>query len=173
MKPIAIDLEDLPPDLTAVHAYWQKLRGAAFAPSWRQFDLMELPPGLLPTTAVCDIAEDMSKTTFRYWGSGLTLVQGRDMTGGCMGDMQPPAHGRNIIAAHEWVVENRRPNAGGHGRDELGAVARVQVVLRLPLSSDGETVDKTVVCVDYSEEARRMIERSREAFIDALDRSYD
>lgn len=76
------------------------------------------------------------------------------------------------MAAHERVVRERRPNASCHGRKELGELATVQLVLRLPLSSDGETVDKTVVCVDYSDAARRLIASSRAEYLDALENSY-
>ena len=172
MRPFSIELDELPPDLAAIYAYWKSLKCNSIAPSWDQFDLFLLPPIILPTTAVCDIEKELGSSTFRFWGSHLTPVQGQDMTGRRMDEMMPLNHRLNIFAAHERVVRERHPNASCHGRRELGGIAKAQLVLRLPLSSDGETVDKTVVCVDYSDWARRMIGSSRTEYLDVLEHSY-
>ena len=171
MRSFSIELDELPPDLAAAYAYWKNLTCNTIAPSWEQFDLFRLPPIILPTTAVCDIEKELGSSTFRFWGSRLSAVQGQDMTGRRMDELMPLNHRENIIAAHERVVRERQPNASCHGQRELGGIKKAQLVLRLPLSSDGETVDKTVICVDYSDWARKMIGSSRSEYLDVLEHS--
>ena len=173
MSQTAVNPDVLPATLKAALTYWQSLPNDGIAPSWAQFDLMGLPYTLIPTTAVIDIADEIRHSTFRFWGSRLSLTQGHDMTGRSLGDLSPPTRRDSIIKAHKWVVRNRLPSTSSLGHDEQGEYIRMQIALRLPLSSDGETVDKIVVCVDYSAEARRLIQESRDRYFEAIDSRPD
>ena len=159
MSPVTSDpvsedvaLTALTADLTAVYKNWDSLRGDAFAPSWQQFDLMTLPPRLIPTTMVVDIKEDMKQNTYRFWGSGLTNIHGREMTGGCPYDLQPPSLGARLLEEHMDTIRRRSATARRLSFMTARGSPHHQELLRLPLSDDGETIHQIVVVVDYPPE---------------------
>lgn len=152
--PISEDvaLTSLTADLKAVYKNWDTLRGAAFALSWQQFDLMDLPPRLIPTTMVVDIKDDMKQNTYRFWGSGLTNIHGREMTGKCPYDLQPPSLGERLLAEHMDTIQRRSATARRMSFVTARGSLHHQELLRLPLSDDGDVIQQLVVVVDYPAE---------------------
>ncbi len=112
---------------------------------------------------VVDVADPIDDSRYRYWGSGMTDVHGRDMTGKCPYDLRPPNVGAQIKLDHTATVTTRKPTANVYGFMTERGFMEAQSVLRLPLSDDGERVTKIVICIAHNDDARKML-RDRAAW---------
>lgn len=133
----------------SIFEYWDGLRAGRFAPTWDEFDLMALEPNVVPWTAVVDISADCETIVYRYWGTQLTVYRGADYTHRSPLEIPPPDLGRFIFDSYVSTVASREPCldieefVSPRGRESTKSV------LRLPLSADGETVDKVVACMVF------------------------
>ena len=119
MRASDFPLQDLPPKLKSVADYWSALKGERELPLWRDLDMTHLPSDLLPTTMVIDIRDPISESVYRYWGSELSEIHGRDMTGGRGSDsvidaVGTEAHGSPVARVAQRVAPARR-RLGRHG----------------------------------------------------------
>lgn len=125
--------------------YWNDRRGGAFAPSLKGFELAACPAHVLPRMSITDItAGERLVSTYRYWGTGLTDIYGGDYTGRSPADLPPKSLGMQMqggcarlhaTAEPHCEVKEYVTHAGYLGR---------ALILRLPLSDDGETVNHGV-----------------------------
>ncbi len=162
-------LRDLPVSLIAALDYWDSCRGRAFAPAWCDFDLMALPAKIIPSTTVIDIAENLPDSTYRFWGTHMSVMYGIDMTGGCPYKIHTPAFGQVLLERHQKMLREKKPSST-HFRFMTGNLdKRSHTVLRLPLSDDGTNVHQIVVISDYSSEALERIGESGLAFISMVE----
>lgn len=147
---------ELPEALGACLAAWNAWRGERAFPAWRGVDLIDLPAALLPATAVVDVGAQPRTFVYRYWGSALTRLFGADYTGRPCGDLRPPEFRDVTIDGYEAVIERRAPLV--FGRDYTTETKRRyhDLVLRLPLSNDGERITHvvSVVVVDAPQDTR-------------------
>jgi hypothetical protein len=120
--------------------YWAALRRGAKLPARRDID----PAGikrLLPTITLTDVRNDPIDYRIRLAGTALYGVYGREITGRTLAEVYSSS------AADYWrvelgkVVQERRPLVGVHNLAWRGASHLSILWLRLPLASDGETVD--------------------------------
>lgn len=161
MRVVPIDLTELPPNLRAAHEYWLTLKGDRIAPTWQEFELLEIPPAALPTTMVIDIADPLENSRFRFWGSKMTDIHGVEMTGKCPYDLTPPELSKQLYEDHSLVVNEVREIAHNYSFEASAGYIHSHSVIRLPVSNDGAHVTQIVVVVDYSPEALEMITRNR------------
>jgi hypothetical protein len=164
MRVAKVDIKDLPSGLRAAHAYWESLKNKNVGPAWKEFELIELPAKLLPTTMVIDIHEPLEYSLFRYWGSMLTEIHGVEMTSKCPYDLGSPQFGRQLLADHREIVEKKVPMAWHYSFLTVGGYVHSHSMVRLPLSNDGKNVHYIVVVVDYSPEALQLMKLGREKF---------
>ncbi|MEQ8228096.1 MAG: hypothetical protein RIA64_08420 [Rhodospirillales bacterium] len=153
-------LAELTEPLTSVLNYWRGLGGEELACSWPQFNLVDLPPQVLPTTLVVDVFDDMSKNRFRYWGSKMTEIHGADMTGRSPYDMSPRDFAEDLRNQHSEIRTERTASADTLGFIHERGFDHMHTVLRMPLSNDGHSVDHIVGVVWYTDEALRRIQRN-------------
>jgi hypothetical protein len=123
-----------------LYAYWASLRAGARLPGRR-----DIHPGLLkrhlPQVSLIEVAAEPRCYRMRLAGTGLYDVYGGEITGRRLGEVY------NTAAADYWrdelgrLVKERRPAAGVHNLAWRGASHLSIAWLRLPLASDGETVD--------------------------------
>ncbi len=157
LLPVKLDLESNPfPDLEAMHAHWQRLRGNRFAPSRADFDPVEVEPHLLPRILMIDVTGAPPEFTYRHWGTGIVDLHGRDMTGRPVTELNPKAFADLSYRQYMEVVETRAPGLyvhqvpGGAGRWYPHAI------LRLPFSSDGQGVDLVLSVDEYGADKELM-----------------
>lgn len=149
----AVSMDELTSGLRSVVDYWTHVKGQAFAPRWRDIDLTELPPRLVPTTMVVDIGEPLSTSIYRYWGSVLTDLHGVDMTGKHPYDLEPAEFGAQLASDHKAVVDSKCPCAGLNVFLNKDGLRKAHMVVRLPLSDDGISVNHIIIVADNSPEA--------------------
>lgn len=150
--------------MRAIHEYWGQLRGSRFAPAWPEVDMLRFPPKLLPTTMIVDIHEPIENSLFRYWGSKLTEIHGRDMTGKCPYTLKPLEFGQKLLADHRELVEKKIPLAWHYSFLAAKGFIHSHSVLRLPLSDDGQSVRNIIIIVDFSHEAMELMRRKQETY---------
>jgi len=136
-----LDPDETPIDYhVEILRYWNEKRGERFAPRWDEFSLSELPPLAIPLINVTDIVPEPLKSTYRFWGSGLTEVFGADYTGQGPQDVPPKSRGINMEGGCARLVRDRAPNFQIKDFEtEKGLFGRA-LILRVLFADDGETV---------------------------------
>jgi len=149
-----VPLEGLPDNLAAALAYWRERGGETLGCAWRDFDLFALPAEVVPSTLVIDVFEDTKRNRFRFWGSRMTVLHGRDMTGMSPYEIQPPDMVPELRRQHEQTRVDGTASASRYAFIRDPGITHTHYVLRLPLSSDGKTVSQIVVVTDMGEDER-------------------
>ncbi len=131
------------PDLVAILRYWNKKRGERFAPPRSAIDPTDFIDAL-PRVKLIDVLRGLDgKLDFRFRLAGTAIgnILGAELTHLRPLDLQPPQFGAIVHAHYEQCVRERRPLLH---KVEIDSVRRVHSYARLllPLSSDGEQVDK-------------------------------
>jgi hypothetical protein len=123
-----------------IFAYWASRRRWSRLPSRRDIEPMALKRHL-PTVSLIDVAHHKGAFRFRLAGTGLYPVFGREITGLGLDQVYPGQEAEYWRTQLETVTRDRRPAAGQHSLAWRGLGRLSLLWLRLPLSSDGETVD--------------------------------
>jgi len=145
-----LELAGLPGDLAAALAYWQQLSGAKDKiPSWSDFELQNIPPRVLVTTHVTDVVEKWEDYRIRFWGSGFVDIHNQEATHQWVSEIDPPELGAAVVENIAAVVDAGEPRAYTILLQTPGRPQKFQVVLRLPLSDDGQTVNHVVTVSEF------------------------
>jgi len=139
-----LGLEDLDEELSGVVAYWKGLGGERPMPSWSEFELVQIPPSLLVTTHVTDVIAGWDDYLVRFWGTGFVDIHDQEATNRWVSEIEPPELGTAVVDSIRTVIKARAPRAFTILLQTPGRPEKFQVVLRLPLSDDGETVNHVV-----------------------------
>ena len=91
-----------------------------------------------------DIAADGKSMVYRFWGTQLTIYRGFDYTNRSPLEIPPLELGRFIVESYLTTAADKKPCLDIE--EYLSPTGRkgVKSVLRLPLSDDGETVNRVV-----------------------------
>lgn len=166
MENLNVDLSDLPPDLAGIMAYWSELCAGRVAPTWRDVDMMQFPPRLLPMTMVVDVFEPLEKSVFRFWGTELTRIHGVDMTGKSPYDLQPRALAQGIRADHQDIIEKKIPTAKHYSFLTARGYTNAHTALRVPIMNDGSTVSQIIIVIDFSPDALARMRKTGDKYVD-------
>ena len=110
-QPPRVDFDDISnPEIMAFVAYWESLKGDAFAPSWKDFDLAALDPKSIPYIIVIDVVRDPLDFVIRFWGTGHVAKKGVDKTGKSVGDAP---RFRKDTALNRVPLDNKREKNAG------------------------------------------------------------
>ncbi|MEQ8320050.1 MAG: PAS domain-containing protein [Rhodospirillales bacterium] len=140
-----VGIENNPlPVFDEVLAYWNRCRGERLAPSWTDVDLMAFPPRVLPYTIVVDIQAPPRPVLYRFYGSGIAKNHGFEMTNRSSDDIQPEQLRQHILSQYAIIVEARAPRLFATEIYVKQGIRLQDLLLRLPLSNDGETVTNVI-----------------------------
>ena len=138
--------ETLPTDLThgdlrALLSYWQGLGGDSGLPLSESVDPAELRRWL-GHLVVIDVEAD-GTFVYAYYGEGFEIAFGQNQIGRSIDDL--PAPQRHLLRTeYERVRDQAAPVARRYTADFEGQVQTWERLV-LPLSGDGETVEKLLV----------------------------
>lgn len=129
----------------AVFRYWKSLRRRGRLPSRADFDPSAIKMRL-PTISLIDVldpAPEDRASCFRQRlaGTELFAAYGAEITGKTLDAIYTEDEAQYWAEHLSFVVTHRKPNVGLHSMAWRGAPALSLFWLRLPLASDGETVD--------------------------------
>jgi hypothetical protein len=131
------------PDILKVLAYWQAKLQGRLMPTRSDIDPLELVK-FLPFICIVDVVDDPRRFVYRLVGTGEVEVRGYDPTGKSVAEGYFAATPEAALKNYEHVRVNRAPY---YEKDEFQMVDRYvgEANLFLPLSDDGETVNKIMV----------------------------
>jgi hypothetical protein len=130
-------------------AHWDLIRRGRLAPSWREIDPGAIKP-CLPYLLVSQVFGEPFDLRYRLAGTEIVASYGYDPTGRTLrGFAHPPADG-SWLALYCRLLGERRPIFGRYvarvGGNEIFQVDTVT----LPLSSDGQSIDRVLEAEDWS-----------------------
>ncbi len=138
------------PNFPELMEIWNALRGVRFAPAWHDVNLSTFPGTIIPFITVVDVTEEPVSFIYRFWGTGHTRVKGTDLTGKSPLSTTPREVAEFIHYEFTRVRDKATPMAFLHDiRPQPDEPSRFQETLRLPLSSDGETVTNILSLADW------------------------
>lgn len=145
IKSAVLTLQDtlqLYPDLAWAYGYWQSKCDGRIAPRRNDIDPLDMPQ-ILPRILLADVLDTPDGCDFRYRlsGTGICDVHGQELTALRPRDLTPAPYGALIHDHYVEAYRNRAPRA-----DiiilQTDRRARSYARLLLPLSDDGEAVNK-------------------------------
>ena len=160
-KRLPIDFPDFK-EIDVVAQHWYDVKGDKLAPKWSDIDLLTLPSILLPRICVVDVEQEPLDFIYRFWGTDITNMHMYDLTGKSIQNLTPRSYADCLMEQYLYVQENATP---------CGYLTEIPLdvgyytyyaVIRLPLSSDGETIDGVMSAEEYGEqkdELKNLFER--------------
>ncbi len=146
------DLSDLPDDLARLLALWQSKCAGRSMPARRDFTVEEFAPwlGRLHLVRVEGDAAGIEQSDGRYIVFATASVEryGREMTGKSLSQYEPPEMARRALDDHLALLRARRPIIN-RVNDSFGPVLMHWTRLALPLSDDGQRIDRYLVGLLY------------------------
>jgi hypothetical protein len=140
------------PDLVFALDYWTAKRGGRLAPARSDIDPLDIT-AILPRIMLADVVRDgAGRIDFRYRlsGTGIGRIHGSELTGQGPLDLKPAPYGALIDAHYRHAIEQRRPLTHVITlRTNKKTCGYARIIL--PLSSDGEAIDKLMMVDSDSE----------------------
>lgn len=164
-RQVDIDREMFP-DLETASAYWHRRRQetARFAPSWQDIDLLALPAWLIPRICVVDVVSEGADFRYRFWGTGVTGLHSYDLTGRSVLDLVPAYYARCVWQQYRTVLDRRQPLGFLTEMPKPNGLFTYYAAVRMPLSSDGVTIDRVMTAEDYGNEREPLRELFEEVW---------
>ncbi len=125
-------------------ALWRRWAGEAFAPTWKNIDMMEMAKDLRGGTAVLDYIPETGDFRIRYWGLQLVDAFEIELTGKLLSECQDHGVMAGFRETFQTMLAGKEPQFLQHAITSPNGVRRLFPVLRLPVSDDGETVTKVM-----------------------------
>jgi len=140
-----LPLTELPNLLDQVWQYWRDRGGEKLDCTWQKTNLEQLPPHIIPYTMVIDCFPNIDDNVFRFWGSGMTQIHGKDMTGENPYVITPKDLALTLRKTHQSLYDNPTASASVFGFQHAAGFNHIHTSLRLPLSNDGKKLDHILV----------------------------
>jgi len=126
--------------LRRLYQYWNEKRGSRRFPARRDIDPLDFAYVLGWVTLV-DVTYNPIRFRFRLYGSELAHRTGLDLTG-TYADQHPDREfGAMLQRSWQEVVDRAEPIRVQYERRDLDNRMRPWEVVRMPMSSDGTTID--------------------------------
>jgi hypothetical protein len=137
-----------------MYKYWQSKCSNRSMPARADIDPVDMPRRLLPGICIVDVVADERRYVYRLVGTGDAEVRGNDPTGKSVleGFFGPSA--QDALSCYDRVVTSRAPFLDAAPFTAPSGKYVNEETLFLPLSDDGETVNKILV-FSYSRDIRR------------------
>ena len=141
------------PDTITLYNYWLAKCGNRTMPARADIDPVEMPRQLLPGICIVDVVADERRYVYRLVGTGDAEVRGNDPTGKSVmeGFFGPSAE--DALSCYDKVVRTRAPLLDPTPFTAPSGKWINEETLFLPLSDDGENVNKILV-FSYSRDIR-------------------
>ncbi|WP_416899640.1 MAG: PAS domain-containing protein [Minwuia sp.] len=134
--------------------YWNGLRGDREMPSRKEIDPVDLRR-LLPHIMITEIEPDTGRFLFRLVGTRVTVMYGNDNTGKYLDEVYFGRHREAITRSYVTAYETRAPHHCWMKFTNREGLEFDMERLILPLSSDGQRVDKLISLLDIHENQPR------------------
>lgn len=151
-------------ELWKVFILWQKWAAGRAAPTWRDVDLLSMPPKIIPQTVVVDVVDDGLDFAYRFWGSGYADHYGIDETGNLLSKSIGPSFIEATFKQLQDVIAQNRPMAFEVSiRTTISNAVQKKINLRLPIEDRPGRVTKIMTASQFAAIPIRDADRIREA----------
>ena len=141
-----VDLDAIScPHLNKCLETWHRWREDRPAPTWNDVTLYTLPPLVLPFSVVLDVIDDGKDFRYRYWGSGLTTLFGRDDTGRLVSELPVQQSVELRLIQLRTVLDQIAPVAFETDFEKLENLSAPKTNLRMPIMDKPGKVTK-ILC---------------------------
>jgi hypothetical protein len=141
------------PKLRRLYDYWDGKRAGREMPARADLDPLDMTFVIGNMILVDVLPENPVRFRIRLHGTNLSQRIGFELTGKMLDELPQVEFRKFAQESFTQTVEQRGPRHGRRDRVLDGRVARYEAVL-LPLSSDGETVDRILVGLIHDDERR-------------------
>ncbi|MBL8303077.1 MAG: PAS domain-containing protein [Ideonella sp.] len=138
------------PRIAEIHAYWERKRSTRLLPSRSQIDPAELKQ-FLPGITLVDVGASAEDLRYRLVGTANVESRGYDPTGKSVAENLFGRSKAEILENYRLVVTSKQPLYDGHMLPTTSGFSREAGTIYLPLSTDGQSVDKILIYVDYAQ----------------------
>ena len=128
-----------------MYEYWRSKCGHRAMPARSDIDPLDMPRRVLPGICIVDVVADERRYVYRLVGTGDAEVRGSNPTGKSVleGFFGPSA--ADALSCYDRVVKSRAPFLDAAPFTAPSGRYVNEESLFLPLSDDGETVNKILV----------------------------
>lgn len=134
---------------------WDDARRDRFAPSWRDLNFEAFPTAMLPYMYLVDVLRDPYRFRYRFIGTRICELEGRDYTNKFVHDLRPSTLAAAAVNEFRTFAKNPKPVFFMMVADEDGDrenLYRVYGGARLPLSDDGKTLSQIIALAQFERE---------------------
>lgn len=160
-----LDDPELGDDLRAALDYWHKKRGQRLAPCRADIDPVEIAP-LLPRVMLVDVSAEPLDFRFRLAGTGIFKIHGAELTNKRALELEPPAYAALIHRLYCDTLARRAPLAH-RLLIEVESKRSAYMRISLPLSEDGEIINRLMTVESYADSAQDLRDCFEEARLSA------
>lgn len=141
-------------DLAEFQRIWDEVRGDRFAPSWKELGFQAFPTRFIPFMFLVDVQTGPLDFKYRFIGTAICKIEGIEYTGKSVDDIQYPELAVAARERFEALYNDPRPTFFMMQEQEVNRSkmrTRVYGGLRLPLSSDGVSMNQFVVLCHFEQ----------------------
>jgi hypothetical protein len=150
---LEIDCGRYPP-IDRILAYWRAKKGDRAFPSRADIDPMEFTREL-PRVMMAEVSYDPLEFRYRVAGTGLFAMHGQELTGKLARELDPPEFGALIHRHYADVIQRRVPIL--HVIElTVNYLTTSYARIILPLSSDGQAIDRLMTCEAHEDHAHAL-----------------
>lgn len=142
------------PSLDRAFGVWEGKRRGKFAPAWGDIQFFDFEIPMIPKMVLADIDGGEGLGFYRFCGTGVALFDPHDYTNrriGSIGSGDFADLGPKNVDQYRRVVEGRAPLYFVLHHEAKDWGFQYEGNLRLPMSSDGETVDQVLGIIERAE----------------------
>ncbi len=135
------------PRLHRLYAYLEAKRGSREFAARRDIDPLDFTY-ILGNIVLLDVLYQPLRFRYRLVGSLLSTKVGYDMTGKFLHEHPHPDYREYMLDCYAEIIRSRLPSGGNYDLFIDQEIKRYQC-LRVPLSDDGETIDRVIAAVVF------------------------
>jgi hypothetical protein len=138
--------------IRGIFDYWEAKRGSRFAPTRGDLDPVEMK-AWLPGVVIVDVVSYPDQLVYRLAGTRAVAMRGSDPTGKTVLERYFGTDRDQILENYRLAIQDRRVvYEYDHTPSRDGFLEEAETIF-LPLSVDGEAVDKVLVYFEIRERA--------------------
>ncbi|MBK8158351.1 MAG: PAS domain-containing protein [Rhodospirillaceae bacterium] len=152
-------LDECSDTVAAFYAYWDSKRNGRLMPSRVDIDPVEMKRWL-PSVTIVDVQRHPQRLVYRLVGTRSVELRGRDVTGLTV---EQGYHGttlEDVLENYRLIIDEKKVVYDLESSMSSTELCEDGETLMLPLSSDGEVVDKVLIYVEVTYLKRSGVHRS-------------
>ena len=136
-------------DIQTVNDYWEKKRTGRVAPSWKDLNLMDLPPKVIPRVMVADVFSNPNDLRVRFWGTLLATAYNREITNKRLAEIKPQGCFFVFVDPVDEMRKTMVPHILALECETVNNSINDITIYQAPLSDNGEDMNGILTVMDF------------------------